>query len=326
MVRAVARALEPRCPNAPPRWVMNLRTQKAHRLSCGRWSCRVCGCVKRQAAKLAVEQGIRAALGRGEWVRLMTLTEDPDRPLDLPALGASWNRLRTALKDAGLLAEYVAVVETTKAGRLHLHVVATGKYIPVRALRQAASAAGFGKVTDVRALGGKSTPTNSLKREELVSRAAHYVAKYLSDESKRRDALEAHVRERLRPVRFSRGWGASLGSAKADLIAQWRDERGEQPPERHPDDEWLSITRTARGGLRVFRRGEQIDPGDVDLLAAGITPANYLPRPSTPLAPPPPTTPSRRRTSVASPARLFELPPRREHTKSVRHPRRRARR
>lgn len=276
MSRAIGGALRQRCPNAPARWVMNVRTEKAHRLACGRWSCPVCGSMKSQAARLAVEQGIRYALARGERVRFATLTEDPARPLDLPALGAAWNRLRTALKDAGLLNEYVAVVETTRAGRLHLHVVATGKFIPVKALRQAASNAGFGKVTDIRALGGKQPPKGMLKREELVSLAAHYVAKYLANESKRREALDVHVRVRLRPVRFSRGWGASLGSARADLIAQWREGRGETPSEPHPDDVWLMIVRSDRGRLRVFRGREQIDPGDVDLLVLGITPSSDL--------------------------------------------------
>jgi hypothetical protein len=205
-------------------------------------------------------------------------------------------------------------------------VVATGDFIPVKALRQAASAAGFGKVTDVRALGGASTPRGAIKREELVSRAAHYVAKYLSDESKRREALEAHVRERLRPVRFSREWGASLGSAKADLIAQWREERGEQPPERHLADEWLSIVRSTRGELRVFRRGEQIDPGDVDLLAVGITPAaDLLPR-SGPPGERAPVVPPPRWETVSQQARLFEPPSRRRYAATVNRPQRRARR
>lgn len=277
--RAIGGAPRQRCPNAPARWVMNVRTEKTHRLACGRWSCPVCGSMKSQAARLAVEQGIRYALSRGERVRFATLTEDPARPLDLPALGAAWNRLRTTLKDSGLLKEYVAVVETTKAGRLHLHIVATGKYIPVGALRNAARNAGFGKVTDIRALGGKHTPKGLLKREELVGVAAHYVAKYLASESKRREALDSHVRVRLRPVRFSRGWGASLGSARADLIAQWREERGEAAVEPHRDDVWLMILRTERGILRVFRGREQIDPGDVDLLVLGITPmSDLLPR------------------------------------------------
>ncbi|MCW3003537.1 MAG: hypothetical protein JWQ20_2835 [Conexibacter sp.] len=76
-----------------------------------------------------VAEGCEAALGRGERVRLMTLTDGTGGGMATPEVSAAWNRLRTVLRKSGLLAQYAAVLETTEAGALHLHALTTGEFI-----------------------------------------------------------------------------------------------------------------------------------------------------------------------------------------------------
>lgn len=269
--RAVDGAARQRCPNAPARWLLNVRTERAFQVACNRWSCSYCGPLKQQAAHLATEEGVRRALARGERVRFFTLTQDPSRPLDMPTLGAAWNRMRTALKAADLLKQYACVVETTEAGALHLHVLATGKYVPKQLLSNMAGDAGFGPIVNITALGGKKgLPTSGPKRAEAIDRMARYVSKYLA-KPEQREALDVHVRERARPVRFSYGWGASLKWGRDELVRRWRAERGQEPPERHPDDEWVVIVRSRENdSLRVYRGREQVDADDVAALTLGL--------------------------------------------------------
>jgi hypothetical protein len=126
---AVSRAKSSRCPNAYAFYVVSLSSHRAVLLPCGSWACVHCGRKKKEAARLMIEDGIARARARGHRVRFITLTSPSRQGLTMRELYVAFNRLRTKLRRSGHLREYFAVVETTQAGALHLHVLATGRYL-----------------------------------------------------------------------------------------------------------------------------------------------------------------------------------------------------
>lgn len=99
---------------------------------CKKWSCPDCG--PRKARKLA------ARIMKTPCRRFITLTVRPDPALSpaqlLDVLSASWRICWKRIKRAqGPRATgYVRIVELTKAGTPHLHIVADSAYIPQRQL------------------------------------------------------------------------------------------------------------------------------------------------------------------------------------------------
>lgn len=149
--RAVRQARHSPCPNAVvPMFAWSQTTDRAYEMACGSWACSYCRRKKRAAVALVVADGCPAAFVRDERVRFLTLTDGTGGEMTVRELYLAWNRLRASLRKLGYLREYAAVVETTKNGALHLHVVATERFAPQKLLSRLASQAGFGKVADIR--------------------------------------------------------------------------------------------------------------------------------------------------------------------------------
>ena len=164
----------------------------------------------------------------------------PPRPDDARVSPyVAFNRLRTKLRRSGHLREYFAVVETTQAGALHLHVLATGRYLPQRELSKAAAAAGFGRVADIRAVTGTG--------DGSARRVPRQDAGGLRDEG---DAARLATRgaRRLRPVRTSRAWyPGGMAEAEREVGRRMAAELS-LAPDPGP---WLFVVKGGDGALHV---------------------------------------------------------------------------
>ena len=160
---------------------------------CDRWSCALCG--PRRAAWLK-RQITRTVEGEGLthfWT--LTLRRYGDAALtpaesvaQFERIQACWNRARLALsrraKRAGIELKYVWVIETTKAGMPHLHLLTN--YDPGRSMLSAVwkRATGDSWVTDDEPI-----------RDE--GNAANYIAKYCTEQATiRRQAAWADLRHK----------------------------------------------------------------------------------------------------------------------------------
>jgi len=236
--RAVRDAKRTRCPNALiPTYAWSQSSDRAYEISCGSWGCSVCGWRKQRAAALVVLNGCERALARGERVRFFTLTDGSAGEMTVADVYRAWNRLSLALRRAGKLREYAACVETTKAGALHLHVLATGSYIKQSVLSERAARSGFGAVVDIRAV----------KDDAQGARSARYISKELAGyiTKQKAEALSSKTAVRRRPLRTSRGWGVSLRAAEKLLAEQ---EGGEGERDVGP---WLLVLALPDGSLRI---------------------------------------------------------------------------
>lgn len=251
--RAVKHPKVSRCPSAKPFFhIYSSGTNKAYELPCGKWTCNVCGWGKQRVAEYLVLSGMLEAHKRGEKVRFLTLTEDPKRPMQIKELSAAWNRLRSTLKHLGKLEEYAAVVEATKRGRPHLHVVCTGDYVPQRELSRLAEQAGFGRISDIRLV-------DFGDQEEGSKKAASYIAKELSGYMSKTKGAEIGklVKTRRRPVRTSRGWyPGGMERVKRELREKGLAKMGEEPDE---GDFFFVFTRDD-GTLRIQGRTPTGEP------------------------------------------------------------------
>lgn len=249
--RAVRTAKVTPCPNALiPFYAWSLGTDRAYEVACGSWSCSYCARKKRAAVRVIVADGCEAAFRRGERVRFMTLTDGTAGAMNTRDVYEAWNRLRASLRKLGYLREYAAVLETTEAGALHLHALTTGKFIPQKRLSALARQAGFGRITDIRAVRQGEGDGKDDRR------ACSYVSKQLAGymTKVKTDALKVKTAERRRPFRCSRGWGLSLADAEL-LVAQAWAARGET---REPDTgPWVLIQRRGDGSLRL--RGKALE-------------------------------------------------------------------
>ncbi len=233
------------CPSISwPLYAYSRSSQRAYAMACGSWACPTCARKKKAIARRAIEDGMWQAFARGERVRFITVTDDGKGEMRVPDLYASWSRLRIILKRGGYLSEYAAALEVQRRGALHLHVLATGSYVPVRELSRLAVRAGFGPVVDVRAVKGDAL--------EDAKNSAAYVAKELAGYvMKDGKSLADKTAVRRRPVRFSHKWGSSLGDAKKDLareMAEARDSEVDPGP-------WVVVRVTSDGSL-VTRAGQ----------------------------------------------------------------------
>jgi hypothetical protein len=203
-------------------------------------------------ARFAIEQGTADAFARGERVRFLTLTTVEGTTVC--DLAAAFNRLRTYLKQTGELREYFAVIERT-AGEaaapplLHLHLLATGRYIRQERLSRLWEQAAGARVVDVRAVRG-SGPRSA--GGYLVKQLARYAMKAQIEQ-----LAAATSTRRVRPVRTSRGWYPGGMKAAARALAA---ERTAGAPLR-PDDPgpWLFVVRRPNGSLRVRNAAACLD-------------------------------------------------------------------
>jgi hypothetical protein len=219
--------------------VVSLSTRRAVLLPCGSWVCEHCGHKKKIAARLMMEEGIHRAQRRGDRVRFITLTSPNGRGLTTRELYQAFSRLRVKLRRSGHLREYFAVVEPTRAGALHLHVLATGKYLPQRRLSELAAWAGFGRIADIRAITGTGDGS-----------AGDYPVKTLASYATKANAAKLASRgaRRLRPVRTSRGWfPGGMAEAEREVGGRMAAELSLSPD----PGPWLFVVKGGDGALHV---------------------------------------------------------------------------
>lgn len=224
---------------------MSQTSGRAFELSCGSWSCPHCSRRKKEAARYLIAAGYERAVARGESVRFITLTTTAG--MDRRALYLAWNKLCVKLRRSGELSEYLAVLETT-AGRngtaplLHLHVLATGRYVRQARLSRLWEWATDGKarITDIRAVRGVGEHSAA---GYLVKQLASYCAKANVEQ------LQTHGGRRVRPVHCSRGWYPGGFTAAERAVGRLMAEEygtGESDP-----GPWLFVIRCADGSLVV---------------------------------------------------------------------------
>ncbi len=222
-----------RCRNNTGLFNISVNQGVAFSLTCGRWDCPApsCGGLKKLAARELFTGGVEAAWERGEIVRFLTLTAPPDG-MTLREVYAGWNRVKGVLKYRGLLRECAAVVELQQRGEPHLHLLATGEYIPQKELSRIVQgrpgcAGRFGGIADIRAhehpvrgTGDKSAVGYMLK--SVGSEMAGYVAKASPVERSRMRGVSPFTVTRLRPIRQTRGWyPGGLAEAGRQVRAEW---------------------------------------------------------------------------------------------------------
>lgn len=138
-------------------------------LECKRWDCPVCGPKKQYSLRKRIEQ-VPAN-------RLLTLTHAP-RPGENPTqalqrMRVSWHHLyqRIRRRHPKRTLKYIAVVEWTKAGWPHLHILMQSKYLPQKWVSRAWKELHGASIVDVR-------------RTHSARGAASYVAKYLTKDNR----------------------------------------------------------------------------------------------------------------------------------------------
>jgi hypothetical protein len=138
------------------------------RVMCKSYGCAFCG--PRKAVRL--RKAIAAKALELSLTRFLTLTLDPARiPPDADPVkyirGEVWAKFRTYLKrEYGKVVVYIAVLEFTKAGVPHLHVL-VDRYIPQAWISRAWDALGGGRIVYI-------------ERVHDMHRMARYLAKYLT--------------------------------------------------------------------------------------------------------------------------------------------------
>lgn len=244
---------------------------------CRRWRCPGCGPGKRAEALKLIRAGTQTGITRrpGQPLRLITLTyagnvsRSFDRREDVISSSEDWRRLVQTWRRSGRELEYVRVLERTRRGRIHIHAITWGDFIPkctnagrrARGLptgpgsgspcycsaerpciQQMAWWAGFGWV-EVRAI-------------RSPRQAAAYVAKYLGKQSAddwpryaRRVAYSRRFADGLTLGSIHSAWVADVRSRLAELGhleeipagALWRHHRpGELSGTRAPPRPWLA--------------------------------------------------------------------------------------
>lgn len=260
LANAVRRARPSSCPNCRGFDLVSLHSGSAVEMRCKSWSCSVCSQHRRAVAIELFSEGINRASRRGERIRFLTLTSPPEG-MTLADLYAAWNRLRTTLRKSGELREFCAVVElgAPKRPEPHLHLVATGSFIPQARLSGLAERAGFGPIADIRLVDGAGQErTVHYLSKQLVGYLAKSKAKRLGD----RVASEGRAnRKQVRPVRCSRNWyPGGFAAAEQAIADRARAEIGET--EGKDPGPWLVVVRRTDGGVTVVARPKRAEHDD----------------------------------------------------------------
>lgn len=262
----MARAGDSRCERS--RYVLaSLSTGAAFNVSCRSWTCEHCRVAKGRAARELVRRGMRAAIERGDELRFLTVTDGSARgTMTVAQLSAAWDNLAELLRVGGpapprppkgsgeeaqarwrarcrarrpYLSEYALVLEVgRRGGRLHAHVILTGRYVPQRKLSAWAKRCGFGSVVDIRAI--------DQGRAAEVAGYATKLADYATKAAGELPAGKVRGRKRLRVLRTSRGWYDG-GLRRVETELGYRSEKGSRDP-----GPWLLIRHN--GGGRVVAK------------------------------------------------------------------------
>lgn len=186
---------------------VNGRRARVSPMRCRRWSC--VHCAPRLRARLIA----RAMAGflKGARMRMVTLTSPGDESAasSYDNLAKRWKRFVLALRRAHprMTFEYFKVTERQKRGHAHLHILYRGGFLWHGWIRDAAVAAGFGRVRDIRLVGKE---------------AALYVAKYLAKDTlpSPQHADVALLAKWHRRASWSRGWAPGFSGQRAEWLAQ----------------------------------------------------------------------------------------------------------
>jgi hypothetical protein len=214
--------------------------------------------MRRATVAYMIEAGVCRAQARGEKVRFLTVTSPGGYALSTRELYESFNRLRTTLRKSGELEEYLAVVELQErdGGAPHLHIIATGEYIPQRRLSALASSAGFGPIADIRAVRGTGPRSAGMY---LVKSLAQYATKANAGALAERVKSEGNGKAtRVRPVRCSRGWypgGMKAAQKHALQLMGGAKEANDPGP-------WFMVSRDPNGNIHTLSRPKPVDMDD----------------------------------------------------------------
>lgn len=123
-----------RGPNLHPR----VATRGVVRSPCKRWGCSHCGTGKRAEAAKLMHAGARHGLARDtrQPLRFVTITYGRDRDMrfdraaDVHQSSEDWRRLVQLFRRQGRTMEYARVLERTRRGRIHIHAITWGDWIP----------------------------------------------------------------------------------------------------------------------------------------------------------------------------------------------------
>lgn len=211
------------------------------RSNCGMWRCPACGPKKKAETLKTIRHGAKTGLAArpGQPLRFITLTygADKDRSFDrhddVIASSEDWRRLVQTLRRQGRQLEYVRVLERTKRGRIHIHAITWGDWLPKctdagRRKRHMPYGPGSGSPCYCTDAGGRPCIQKAahdagfgwvdVRKIRSSAAAASYVAKYLAKQSA--DNWPRHARR----VSFSRRFadGLTLGAVHAAWVAEVR--------------------------------------------------------------------------------------------------------
>jgi hypothetical protein len=141
---------------------------KFRRLNCNSWACSYCGPRKARTARAAI-RGVAESLGLRYF---LTLTLDPkkvpNKKFAVPYLRVCFNKFRLYLKRKyGTAPSYICVLEFTKAGIPHLHIL-FDRYIPQRWISNTWGTLGGGRMVFIK--------------QVTVANVTRYLSKYLTKE------------------------------------------------------------------------------------------------------------------------------------------------
>jgi len=184
-------------------------------LICRSWSCDYCRPLRRSQ--------LLAKCAAGEPTRLLTLTVNPslgeNRDERTLMLANAWRIIVKRLRrEAGQgSVEYLAVVEYTKAGEPHLHILLRSKYIPQATLSAWMAELIGAPIVDIRAI---------KNQKEVIRYVAKYVTKdFQAGEGRKRYWTSGswEVKSRPRPEVGSLGQERWVIDRRglAEIISEW---------------------------------------------------------------------------------------------------------
>lgn len=108
------------------------------RSPCKRWACAHCGTGKRAEAAKFIDAGARHGMRARprQMLRFVTITYAGDRDMrfdraaDVRQSSEDWRRFVQLWRRQGRELEYVRVLEKTKRGRIHIHAITWGDWLP----------------------------------------------------------------------------------------------------------------------------------------------------------------------------------------------------
>jgi hypothetical protein len=213
----------------------NRETRRFLGVACGSWRCEVCAKRRRRQVMRRLSMGLEG----GQHPRFLTLTspagDTPEASLRL--MSRRFEKLRRLVRRVGYRGEFEfgGVVELTKRGIAHFHVLFRGPYLTQATWSRIAVEAGFGEVVWIE--------------RATSDRLAGYVTKalpgYVTKALREPKAFPRHFRR----VRFSRGW------APAWVVRRPRPSADESPWE---------LVRPGTHAMSVYQRalvlGNRADP------------------------------------------------------------------